>query len=245
MCGISVIIKNNANILEKSIQDSLDLINHRGPDGQGIFIEGNIGFGHKRLSIQDLNPRSDQPMQYRDLTITYNGEIYNFLEIKDELISLGHNFETTSDTEVILAAYSEWGENCVEKFNGMWAFAIWDSEKKQLFLSRDRFGKKPLFYSFVNGKFIFASEMKAIYPFLPEVKASNDFHWMKNNTFLYEGTDKCLVDGIKRFPFGHNGIYKDGNLSVKRYWNTLDHLEIIPETYEAQVERFRELFFNA
>ena len=162
-------------------------------------------------------------------------------EQKEILEKKGYVFSTSSDTEVVLASYKEWGEKCVDKFVGMWAFAIWDNKKSELFCSRDRFGIKPFFYIKNDNQFIFASEMKAIYPFLTEVKASNDFHWMKNNTFLYEGTDKCLVDGIKRFPLGHNGIYKDGNLSFKRYWNTLDHLVTIPETYEAQVEKFREL----
>jgi asparagine synthase (glutamine-hydrolysing) len=245
MCGIiGTIPSTERNFFE----NALNTLYHRGPDGYGIeTINNDITLGHRRLSIVDLTSNGSQPMLSESgrYCIVFNGEIYNFLEIRKKLEKKGHEFKSNSDTEVLLYSFIEWGEECVLEFNGMWAFAIWDSEKKQLFLSRDRFGKKPLFYSFVNGKFIFASEMKAIYPFLPEVKASNDFHWMKNNTFLYEGTDKCLVDGIKRFPFGHNGIYKDGNLSVKRYWNTLDHLEIIPETYEAQVERFRELFFNA
>lgn len=245
MCGIiGTIPSTERNFFE----NALNTLYHRGPDGYGIeTINKDITLGHRRLSIVDLTSNGSQPMQSESgrYCIVFNGEIYNFLEIRKKLEKKGHKFKSNSDTEVLLYSFIEWGEECVLEFNGMWAFAIWDSEKKQLFLSRDRFGKKPLFYSFVNGKFIFASEMKAIYPFLPEVKASNDFHWMKNNTFLYEGTDKCLVDGIKRFPFGHNGIYKDGNLSFKRYWNTLDHLEIIPETYEAQVERFRELFFNA
>ncbi|MDA9921249.1 asparagine synthase (glutamine-hydrolyzing) [Gammaproteobacteria bacterium] len=245
MCGIiGTIPSTERNFFE----NALNTLYHRGPDGYGIeTINNDITLGHRRLSIVDLTSNGRQPMLSESgrYCIVFNGEIYNFLEIRKKLEKKGHKFKSNSDTEVLLYSFIEWGEECVLEFNGMWAFAIWDNKKKELFLSRDRFGKKPLFYSFIDGKFIFASEMKAIYPFLPEVKASNDFHWMKNNTFLYEGTDKCLVDGIKRFPFGHNGICKDGNLSFKRYWNTLDHLEIIPETYEAQVERFRELFFDA
>jgi asparagine synthase (glutamine-hydrolysing) len=245
MCGIiGTIPTTERNFFE----NALNTLYHRGPDGYGVeTINNDITLGHRRLSIIDLTSNGSQPMlsESNRYCIVFNGEIYNFLEIRKKLEKKGHKFKSNSDTEVLLYSFIEWGEECVLEFNGMWAFAVWDSQKKQLFLSRDRFGKKPLFYSFVNGKFIFASEMKAIYPFLPEVKASNDFHWMKNNTFLYEGTDKCLVDGIKRFPLGHNGIYKDGNLSFKRYWNTLDHLVTIPETYEAQVEKFRELFFDA
>lgn len=245
MCGIiGTIPTTERNFFE----NALNTLYHRGPDGYGVeTINNDITLGHRRLSIIDLTSNGSQPMlsESNRYCIVFNGEIYNFLEIRKKLEKKGHKFKSHSDTEVLLCSFIEWGEECVLEFNGMWAFAIWDSHKKKLFLSRDRFGKKPLFYSFVNGKFIFASEMKAIYPFLPEVKASNDFRWMKNNTFLYEGTDKCLVDGIKRFPIGHNGIYKDGNLSFKRYWNTLDHLVTIPETYEAQVEKFRELFFDA
>lgn len=202
MCGISVIIKNNTNILEKSIQDSLDLIHHRGPDGQGIFIEGNIGFGHKRLSIQDLNPRSDQPMQYKDFTITYNGEIYNFLEIKDELISLGYNFDTTSDTEVVLAAYSEWGKNCVKKFNGMWAFAIYDKKESKVFISRDRFGKKPLHYIVLEDGIYVGSEIKQLLPILKKrkvnVKVLSDYLVLG----ISDHGEDTFISGIKRLNSG-------------------------------------------
>ena len=245
MCGITGTIPAT----EKAFfQRSLDTLYHRGPDNYGIESIGNeITLGHRRLSIVDLSSQGHQPMYSKSnrYCITFNGEIYNFLEIKERLTKKGHIFKSNSDTEVLLNAYIEWGEDCVLEFNGMWAFAIWDSKKKQLFLSRDRYGKKPLFYAFVNGKFIFASEMKAIYPFLPEIKVSKDFHWMKNNTFLYEGTEKCLVDGIKRFPHGHNGIFLNGKLQTMRYWNTLDHIKDIPENYEDQIEQFRELFFDA
>ncbi len=202
MCGISVIIKNNTNISEKSIQDSLDLINHRGPDGQGIFIDSNIGFGHKRLSIQDLNSRSDQPMQYRDLTITYNGEIYNFLEIKDELKSLGYSFETTSDTEVILAAYLEWGKSCVKKFNGMWAFAIYDPKDSEVFISRDRFGKKPLHYLVLDDGIYIGSEIKQLLPKLKKrkvnVKVLSDYLILG----ISDHGEDTFISGIKRLNSG-------------------------------------------
>ena len=195
----------------------------------------------------DLSDGAHQPMydKTKRYCVIFNGEIYNFLEIKKELEAKGHAFCSSSDTEVLLYSYIEWGEECVLKFNGMWAFAIWDNQKKELFLSRDRFGKKPLFYASTDGKFIFASEMKAIYPFLKEIRPSQDFHWMKDNIFSYEATEKCLIDGIKRFPFGHNGNYKNGNLKIKRYWNTLDNIVEPPKTYDAQVERFRELFLDA
>ncbi|WP_107691836.1 asparagine synthase (glutamine-hydrolyzing) [Campylobacter concisus] len=245
MCGILGTIPSSNGT---EFKNALNRLEHRGPDGFGIeTIENSITLGHRRLAIVDLSNDAHQPMydKTKRYCVIFNGEIYNFLEIKKELEVKGHTFCSSSDTEVLLYSYIEWGEECVLKFNGMWAFAIWDSQKKELFLSRDRFGKKPLFYAMTDGKFIFASEMKAIYPFLKEIRPSQDFHWMKNNIFSYEATEKCLIDGIKRFPFGHNGIYKNGNLVTKRYWNTLDNIVDPPKTYDAQVERFRELFLDA
>ena len=245
MCGILGTIPSSN---ETEFKSALNRLEHRGPDGFGIeTIENSITLGHRRLAIVDLSNGAHQPMydKTKRYCVIFNGEIYNFLEIKKELETKGHTFCSSSDTEVLLYSYIEWGEECVLKFNGMWAFAIWDNQKKELFLSRDRFGKKPLFYASTDGKFIFASEMKAIYPFLKEIRPSQDFHWMKDNIFSYEATEKCLIDGIKRFPFGHNGIYKNGNLTIKRYWNTLDNIVDPPKTYDAQVERFRELFLDA
>jgi len=176
MCGIiGTIPSTERNFFE----NALNTLYHRGPDGYGIeTINNDITLGHRRLSIVDLTSNGRQPMLSESgrYCIVFNGEIYNFLEIRKKLEKKGHKFKSNSDTEVLLYSFIEWGEECVLEFNGMWAFAIWDNKKKELFLSRDRFGKKPLFYSFIDGKFIFASEMKAIYPFLPEVKASNDFH---------------------------------------------------------------------
>lgn len=244
MCGIFGYI---GNIHEQIAARCLHTLTHRGPDGYGLWHQDNITLGHRRLSILDLSESGRQPMSYANgrYWITFNGEIYNFIEIRSELKKKGYTFESDSDTEVILAAYIEWGPDCCLKFNGMWAFAIWDDVEKRLFLSRDRFGKKPLFYAFLRNNFAFASEMKAIYPLLDEVKLSRDFEWMRSNIFLYEATDKCLIDGIKRFPAGHSGVFKDGKLSVQRYWNTLDHLVEVPARYEEQVELFREVFIDA
>ena len=244
MCGIlGTIPATEINIFKHA----LDTLVHRGPDNSGIeVIDNEVTLGHRRLSIIDID-HGHQPMfdNEKRYSVTFNGEIYNFIEIKKELKSLGCSFKTNSDTEVLLNAYIKWKDKCVLKFNGMWSFAIWDNHNKELFLSRDRFGKKPLFYSDINEKFIFASEMKAIYPFLNKVDASKDFQWMKKNVFLYESTEKCLIDGIKRFPQGSNGIYRNGKLKIYRYWNTLDNLHDTPQNYEKQVEEFRELFMDA
>ncbi|HET9062844.1 MAG TPA: asparagine synthase (glutamine-hydrolyzing) [Candidatus Binatia bacterium] len=244
MCGIFGCV---GHIAERHAAACLDTLQHRGPDGAGLWHTEAVTLGHRRLSILDLSATGSQPMAYGDgrFRITFNGEIYNFLEIRQKLEQYGHRFTSESDTEVILAAYAQWGADCVERFNGMWAFAIWDDRDKSLFLSRDRFGKKPLFYAEIQGNFVFASEMKAIYPLLPDVRPSADFDWMKRNLFAYETTEKCLVAGIRRFPAGHSGVLKSGRLALRRYWNTLEHLVAVPSRYEEQVEEFRALFLDA
>jgi asparagine synthase (glutamine-hydrolysing) len=227
---------------------ALDSLAHRGPDGAGIWCDGaRAMLGQRRLAILDLSDRGGQPMSSSDgrYTITYNGEIYNFLELRDALQALGHRFASESDTEVLLAAYRQWGPDGLMRCNGMWAMAIWDKQEGRLFLSRDRFGKKPLFYAVIEDRLIFASEMKAIYPFLPRLEPSQDFAWMASHIFDYEATEKCLVAGIKRFPAGHHGWWDGKSLRLSRYWNTLDHLEDVPRRYEDQVERFRELFLDS
>ncbi|MCX6782232.1 MAG: asparagine synthase (glutamine-hydrolyzing) [Candidatus Magasanikbacteria bacterium] len=244
MCGIFGVI---GKIDEEQARNCLDTLSHRGPDGYGIWTEKEVFLGHRRLAILDLSERGKQPMSFGNgrYWITLNGEIYNFIEIREELKARGHTFISDSDTEVVLAAYTEWGEKCLHKFNGMWAFAIWDRHKEEMFISRDRFGKKPLFYAYINGNFVFASEMKAITPLLDTVEPNYEI--LNNNAriFYYESTDACLIKNIKRFPAGHCAIYKNGNLEIKRYWNTLDNLAEVPEKYEDQVEQFRGLFLDA
>ena len=246
MCGI---LGTLPALDENDFLSILDTLRHRGPDGYGVWTDDNheVTLGHRRLSILDLSKNGKQPMAYGRYMITFNGEIFNFVELKEELIKKGHQFYNDTDTEVILACYQAYGEKCVEKFNGMWAFAIWDKESKKLFIARDRFGIKPLFYAFIGGRFVFASEMKAIFPFLPELKPSADFDWCHQNLFEYEQTDKCLIEGIKRFPAGNYAFLnlQDKKLRLTKYWETLDHLVEVPRTYEEQVERFRELFFDS
>jgi len=158
MCGI-----NGFNFSDKSLILKMNQsIAHRGPDAEGFFTNDNVSVGHRRLSIIDLSEMGKQPMFYKEFVITYNGEIYNFSELKNELKLQNHQFQSESDTEVILHAYEEWGFECVKKFNGMWAFCIYDKLKNIFFISRDRFGVKPLYYYFYDKKFIFSSELKAI-----------------------------------------------------------------------------------
>jgi len=246
MCGIlgSLPFTDSNHFLS-----ALNSIAHRGPDGYGIWQDESqkITLGHRRLSILDLSELGKQPMHYGNYAITFNGEIYNFIEVKKELELKGHIFISDSDTEVILAAYQEWKEKCLLKFNGMWAFAIWDKINQQLFISRDRFGVKPFYYAFVNGKFVFASEMKALFSFLPEVRPADNFNELKNNIFGYEHTDQCIIHGIKRFPAGSYAFLEleRQQLNIVKYWNTKEHLIQVPKRYEEQVEQFREIFIDA
>ena len=182
MCGIAGILKNHVQqgiedriMLLRSIKNMTDTIQHRGPDGEGHWINenGTVALGHRRLSVIDLSNAAAQPMQRflfsslegeeKRYTITYGGEIYNYIELRDELSSHGYRFHSKSDTEVILAAFDFWEEDCLEKFDGMFAFAIWDAKKRKLFAARDRFGEKPFYFFYDKGHFIFASEMKALW----------------------------------------------------------------------------------
>lgn len=244
MCGIFGYIGKIEH--EKALY-CLNTLSHRGPDGYGVYESDGIFLGHRRLAILDLSEKGKQPMSYSKgrYWITFNGEIYNFLEIREELIAKGYSFESDSDTEVVMASFLEWKEKCLDRFNGMWAMAIWDREKRELFISRDRFGKKPLFYADIAGDFAFASEMKAIAPLLEKVEADKSLVMDIKKIFYYESTDKCLIKGIRRFPAGHYAYVKDGKLDLVRYWCTLDHLVEVPETYEDQVKQFRELFIDA
>ena len=163
MCGIAGILDIKRKPENHVLLGMTGIMRHRGPDGEGIYIDGPVGLGHRRLSIIDLNTGA-QPMSNEDCSIwiTYNGEVYNFMELRHDLENKGHKFRTKSDTETIIHAYEQYGEDCVKKLRGMFAFCIWDAKKKSLFLARDRLGKKPLYYFYDKSCFVFASEIKAI-----------------------------------------------------------------------------------
>ena len=224
MCGIFGVYnyKGNQPIDIKLFKESTSLISHRGPDGEGFFFEQKygIGFGHRRLSIIDLST-GDQPMCNEDNSVwlIFNGEIYNYLELRKYLISKGHIFKTKSDTEVIIHAYEEFGEEFPNKLNGIFAFAIWDSKKNILFLARDHFGVKPLYYSIDNEKIVFASELKSI---LHYTKAQRDINIEGLNlclTFRHIPSPKTLIKGIEKLPPTNYLILKDGKKMVKSYWD--------------------------
>lgn len=246
MCGI---LGSVGFFGKEKFKKALGQLTHRGPDGESVWFDDahQVILGHRRLSIIDISDSGRQPMRDGYLTITYNGEIYNYIELKKILQDKGHVFKSTSDTEVILKSYQEWGVRCVEKFNGMWAFAIWNENTKRLFIARDRFGVKPLFYAFSSKGFLFGSEMKAIAPLLDHIELSSDFTWCLNNIYSYETSERSLIQGIKRFPAGHVADYTPGDKTLipKRYWDTLDHIKEETGTYPQQVENFRALFLDA
>jgi len=257
MCGIFGII--NKKTEKEEAEKCLDRLIHRGPDGGSLWQDNSgdapfVTLGHRRLSILDLSDAGTQPMVGPEgrYIIVYNGEIYNFLEIRDELIRKGYSFVSDSDTEVLLSAYIEWGPQCLEKFNGMWSFAVWDRDRRELFLSRDRYGVKPLFYTWLDEahtQIAFASEMKVLTPLMKEVKPNRHIVCDPAMMTLYESTEECVIEGIYRFPAGSYGVFTADadipELKIKRFYHTLENIHEIPEKYEDQVEEFRELFLNA
>ena len=229
MCGILGTFPSQDREI---FQASLNLLEHRGPDAQNIYERGEVLLGHTRLAIIDLDSHSHQPMEIENLVLIFNGEIYNYLELKEELEGLGYKFKTSSDTEVLLTAYREWGETCVEKFNGMWAFAIFDKEKKKLFLSRDRFGVKPLYYIYDEDKFVFASEIKALLPYLPEIIANRDELIRYLVYGVQEHRSETMFKDIFRFPLAHRASYdiQSKKLSFQEFYaisqNTDENIKI-------------------
>ena len=188
MCGISGIINlNNTPAKEADIRIMMQMIKHRGPDDEGVYIDSNIALGFVRLSILDLTLAGHQPMFSKDgrYVIVFNGEVYNYIEIKKEL-QHKHTFVTGTDTEVILAAYQEWGKECLDRFNGMFAFAIYDLKTKEIFAARDRFGIKPFYYYQDNEKFLFASEIKSILPLIGDKEPNDDIIY---DYLLFNRTD--------------------------------------------------------
>jgi asparagine synthase (glutamine-hydrolysing) len=254
MCGITGLLdfQRGANA---SVMDAFtDAVAHRGPDGRGVWVDGPVALGHRRLAILDPTPAGACPMVYdapdgQRLRITFNGEIYNFLELREELRRDGYRFLTDTDTEVVAAAWHRWGEASQLRFNGMWAFAVWNEHTRTLTLSRDRFGVKPL-YVFGHGETLaFASEIKAFLtlpwmsPRLDRVAADAFFR----NPGAYDGVSRSTaLAGVMRVPAGHSlTVTSSGTSGFARWWDTREHEPEIPGTYAEQAAQFRELFLDA
>lgn len=250
MCGICGLYNLNERPAEPDVLETMtESMAHRGPDGRGVWINDYIGLGHRRLSILDLSEAGAQPMQRSNLVITYNGEIYNFPELRKELEQFGHAFFSNSDTEMILASYEQWGTHCVRKFNGMFAFAIWDQTRSELFLARDRYGIKPLYYTLVNNTLLFGSEQKAILAHPQMDLQINLEALLEYFTFQNFFTDKTLGKGIKMFPAGCTAVVRKNFsgtvLPFSRYWDFDFREPERPLSREAYIEELDFLFRRA
>lgn len=249
MCGIFGFVyrrPRDREVSEADLSIGMSNIRHRGPDGEGTWVSdnGQIGFSHVRLSIIDLSESAAQPMKSEDgrYVMTYNGEVYNYLELRSELGA--HRFRTTSDSEVILRAFETWGEACVSRFRGMFAFAIWDNLEKRMFFARDRFGIKPFYWSFADETFLFGSEVKALLSFLPE-RAVNDAGLADYFTFQFCLGEKTLTRHVNQLPPAHFGWLEPGRApEISRYWEV--QYEIDHGHDEAWFEaRLRELLHDS
>jgi len=221
MCGITGIVDiNNTDISRDVLKKMNDRLISRGPDDEGFYFSNHVGFGHRRLSIIDI-ASGQQPMISKDgrFTIILNGEIYNFLELRAQLEKQGVQFKTNSDTEVLLELFIKKGADCLNDLNGMFAFAIWDEEKNKLFAARDRMGKKPFYYTLVDNKFIFASELKAILEY-PGVKREFDPIAVQHFfTYEYVPAPYSIIKGISKLRQAHSLTFQSGKVEIKPYWN--------------------------
>ncbi|HEX8736940.1 MAG TPA: asparagine synthase (glutamine-hydrolyzing) [Pyrinomonadaceae bacterium] len=246
MCGINGIAFSSElrRVDELRLRRMRDVIHHRGPDDGGIFIEKNVGLGHRRLSIVDVS-HGAQPMfnEDADLCIVYNGEVYNHADYRAELEANGHVYQTHCDTETILHLYEEYGADCVEKLRGMFAFAIWDRRKKELFIARDRLGVKPLYYVHdEEGNLFFASEIKSLLE-ANAVRAEINFNVLPDQ-LANHGTsgDETLFRDVKRLAPGHTLIWKDGRINIRKYWDVNFEPKHENKSDAQFVEEWRELF---
>jgi len=253
MCGIVGIIDYKQNSSKKLLQEMTDTLHHRGPDDSGYnFVEKEkyqLGFGHRRLAIQDLSSHGHQPMTYENLTIIYNGEVYNFQEIREELEILGYNFTSHSDTEVILKAFHQWGIKSVDKFRGMFVFSIYDKEKEKIYIVRDRAGVKPLYYYQKDGLFLYGSELKAFYLHPKFQKAINrdalslylQFGYIQAPHTIFQDTYKLKPAHYLEYDLNANSI------EIKPYWNIVDFYqkEKLDISYDDAKKQLEEILIDS
>lgn len=247
MCGIVGIIDLKQPVRESDLTSMADSLKHRGPDDHGFYISPNqqAGLAHRRLSFLDLSEKGRQPLCNEDKSvwISFNGEIYNFRELKIELQNQGHKFASDSDTEVLVHAYEEWGENMLNKLVGMWAFAIWDEKKQRLFAARDRFGIKPLYYGFKDGFFVFASEIKAIaslkkFPLTLNKSAIADYL-----NYRFVPSPKSIWNEVSKLPPAYFLIWENDKIITTNYWNLKSGNDKVP--FPRLVDEINELLLNS
>ena len=248
MCGICGVVRTDGQeISAAALARMSETLLHRGPDDDGVWSEGGAGLASRRLSILDLSPAGHQPMASGDgrLVIVYNGELYNFRELRRELERLGHEFRSRSDTEVVVQAFAEWGAESLLRFNGMFAFAIWDRLERRLVLARDRFGVKPLYYFRDGAQLLFASEIKAILA-QPGIRAAVCLPALDEYfTFQNVLSERTLFEGISILPAGHYAELKAGRFDVRRYWDYDFRNQITGAAAEEVGEEVRRLFVQA
>lgn len=244
ICGIAVPEKLNRRVDESLLKRMRDTLTHRGPDDAGNYVDGGIGLGHRRLSIVDLGG-GHQPMSNEDgqIQIVFNGEIYNHKDYRPMLMSHGHQYRTTSDTETIIHLYEEFGPAAVQHLRGMFAFAIWDANKRQLLLARDRLGVKPLYYTLSeDGELHFASEIKALiesHAVKPELNYNVLADFSANR---YTSGDETLFRGVRRLPPGHTLVWKDGLVEIQKYWDVSFTKHETTLSDKQYIEQFDQLF---
>jgi asparagine synthase (glutamine-hydrolysing) len=251
MCGIAGIIlkKGPYEPLQDMLIHMTNQIHHRGPDGEGVYYEKNVGLGHRRLAIIDRSTMGHQPMFYQDgqLVITYNGEIYNYIELRQELSQKGYRFDSHTDTEVILAAYAEWGEGCVNHFNGMWAFAILDKTRKRIFCARDRFGVKPFYYVEAQEVFAFGSEIRQLLPFLTNIHANQTVLVDFILTGIADHSHATFFKDVVKLQPGHFLIYslETHHIQIQSYYQIQPNLAMSAMNEEEAVSCFMQLLEDA
>jgi len=248
MCGIAGYIHNDLHRPAQidRLRRMTDSIAHRGPDGEGFHVQGNLALGNRRLAVIDL-ATGDQP-KYNDdssIALVFNGEIYNYIELRDELKGLGHRFRTSSDTEVVVRAYEQWGTACQTRFNGMWAFALWDGKQQRLFCSRDRLGEKPFFYTTVDNTFVFGSEIKALFAY-GAPRTLNTEMLDAYLCFSFVPAPYTMFGGIWKLPPGCSLVWEAGRSTVSHYWDVnLLHEEESRKDERAIIDEFEHLLTDA
>lgn len=245
MCGITAIVSTNgAPVSRPQLEAATRIAAHRGRDGEGFYVEGNIGLGHRRLAVFDLSEQGKQPMAYQNSVISFNGAIYNYPELRQQLQKKGLIFQTKTDTEVILAAYACWGIDCLRHFNGMWAFTLYDAEKQTLFAARDRFGIKPLYYSKVGNQFCLASEIKQFtvleaWQARPNKARCYEFlaHGWQNHT------NETLFEGVFQLPGGYWLLYdlRTHEYRIQSYYSLENEIPPYRQPFSKAKKQFRGL----
>lgn len=245
MCGI-VGFTNNIDDSNIVIGKMMDRIKHRGPDAEGKYVDEDVALGHRRLSIIDVSSQGDQPLFNEDgsVVLVFNGEIYNYMDIREKLVAAGHKFKTNTDSEVLIHGYEEYGEKLLDLLRGMFSFVIWDKNRKQIFGARDFFGIKPLYYAQMNGTFMFGSEIKSFLAHPNFKKELNEKALENYLTFQYSPTEETFFKNVNKLMPAHYFTYKDGKLNIKRYWDVHFNADEKPDLNE-WVNRISDKFHES